>query len=579
MVPTEEGTITRVRWVPTILMLAVLGASGCLDRGFSVAGPVPWNLEPAVVEAGAGIPFCEDATARVAAFMSRFEGQAPPSERYGGTVTVGIPGEMEGGLNAHIAQQNESMQHQMFVNLMTLVRYDADLNPVGYLAESWDVSVDGTELTFHLRGDVYWHDGELTDAYDVAYTFQRANDPATGFPNDAWWTFVDKSPESVEVIDSLTVRFRMTPHADFLDPWTMLAIMPRHLLEDVPSAELRQHPFGSVCPVGNGPFIFVEHRQDASWTFQANPAFPGGLGGRPYVDRYVYRNLTDRTTLLTDLLTENLDVFVSPTPDQTEAIIDSDALELYRSPTRQIVIVAWNYRRPQLADKRVRMAITKGTNRAEIVAGLFRDYGVVSNTTVPSYHWAYEAALGADAIEFDPGAARALLDEAGWIDRDGDAVRENAEGLRLSFGIKFNPNLERESVAVIMQAQLAEIGIEAVPTQVDFGTLVQQVSDSRSRDFDGVILGWVTDVRLDDTGLFHSDRVDGILGWSGTQRGDIDHYLDRLPLILDRDEAKPDVGRVPGSSCRRTAVHVSLPAGSLGGCQRADPGCSYGCEG
>ena len=104
MVPTEEGTITRVRWVPTILMLAGLGASGCLDRGFSVAGPVPWSLEPAVVEAGAGIPFCEDATARVAAFMSRFEGQAPPSERYGGTVTVGIPGEMEGGLNAHIAQ-------------------------------------------------------------------------------------------------------------------------------------------------------------------------------------------------------------------------------------------------------------------------------------------------------------------------------------------------------------------------------------------------------------------------------------------------------------------------------------------
>jgi peptide/nickel transport system substrate-binding protein len=520
-------------------MLTVVGAVGCRDSGSSVADPASWSLEPAVAEAGAGIPFCEESTARVAAFMSGFEGQAPPSERYGGTVVVGVPGEMAGGLNAHIVPQNESMQHQIFVNLMTLVRYDSDLNATPYLAESWDVSADGTELTFHLRNDVYWHDGELTDAYDVAYTFERATDPETGFPNDAWWTFVDKGAGSVEIVDSLTVRFHMTPHADFMDPWTMLAIMPRHLLEDVPAAELRAHPYGSVCPVGNGPFIFVGHRQDASWTFQANPAFPEGLGGRPYIDRYVYRSVTDQTTLLTELLTEGLDVYVSPTPDQAEAIVASDAVDLHRSPTRQIVFVAWNSRRPQLADKRVRLAITKGTNRAEIVAALLRDYGVVSNGTVPSSHWAYEATLGADAAGFDPGAARALLDEAGWIDRDGDAVRENAEGLRLSFGIKFNPNLSRQSVAEIMQAQLADIGIEAVPTEVDLSTLVQQLSDPRSRDFDGAVLGWVTDVRLDDTGLFHSDRVDGPSGWSGTRRPDIDRYLDRLPLMLDRDDAKP----------------------------------------
>jgi peptide/nickel transport system substrate-binding protein len=524
--------------VSTILVITVVGAGGCLDGGSSVAEPAPWSLDPSLAESGAGIPFCEESTARVAAFMSRFEGQTPPSGRHGGTVVVGVPGEMSGGLNAHLVGQNESMQHQIFVNLMTLVRYDPDLNPTPYLARSWDVSPDGTELTFHLRGDVYWHDGQLTDAYDVAYTFERATDPETGFPNDAWWTFVDRGAGSVEVIDSLTVRFRMTPHADFLDPWTMLAIMPSHLLEDVPATELRAHPYGSVCPVGNGPFIFVSHRQDASWTFQANPAFPEELGGRPYVDRYVYRSVTDQTTLLTELLTENLDVYVSPTPDQAASIIESDALDLYRSPTRQIVLVAWNSRRPQLADKRVRLAITKAINRPEIVAGLFQEFGVVSNSTVPSFHWAYEPSLGAAATAFDPDAAGALLDEAGWIDRDGDGVRENAAGLPLSFGITFNPNLSRQSVAVIMQAQLADIGIQVVPTEVDVATWAQQLTDSRSRDFDGVMVGWVTDLRLDDTGLFHSERVDGPLGWSGTQRPDIDHYLERLPLILDRQEAE-----------------------------------------
>ncbi len=538
MAQVEEGTIRKARWVTTILVVAVVILIVRRDMEVPAAQPASWSLDLSVIEAGAGIPFCDEAMARVVAFMSRFEGQEPPSGRHGGTVVVGAVSELANGMNGHVSRQLESSQLQWFVNLMTLVRYDPELNPTPYLAESWDVSGDGTELTFHLRDDVYWHDGELTDAYDVAYTFERATDPATGFPNDGWWTFVDTGPGAVEVIDSLTVRFRLTPHQDFMDAWTMLAIMPQHLLEDVPAAELLRHPYGTVCPVGNGPFIFAEHRQGASWTFQANPAFPEGLGGRPYVDRYVYRVLTDQTTLLTELLTENLDVYVAPTPDQAEAILDSEALELYRFPNRSYVFVGWNSRRPQLADKRVRMAITKGTNREEIVAALFDDYGVVSNGTVPPFHWAYDASLGAAAMAYDPDAARALLDEAGWTDRDGDGVRESAEGVRLSFTIKFNPNQLRQAVAEIMQAQLAEIGVEAVPTVVEFATLIQQLTDADSRDFAGVVMGWSTDVRLDDTDLFHSDKAEGPYAWSGTQRPDIDGYLDRLPLILDRDTAK-----------------------------------------
>jgi peptide/nickel transport system substrate-binding protein len=520
-------------------MLAVAGTAGCRDQGVSDAGPVPWSLHPALVEAGAGVPFCEEATARVNAFLSRFEGQVPPSQRYGGTAVVATTDELTGGMNALVAAVNPSMQHQIFVNLMTLVRYDSQLNAVPYLAESWEESDDGREITLHLRDDVLWHDGEPTDAFDVAFTFERATDPETGFQNPSWWTYWDKGPGAVEVLDSLTVRFRMTPHADFLDPWTMLAIMPRHLLEEVPATELSTHPYGSVCPVGNGPFVFVEHRQNASWTFQANPAFPEDLGGRPYVDRYVYRTVVDPTTLLTELLTENLDVYIAPTPDQAEAIDASDAVELYRFRSRSYVFVGWNSRRPQLADKRVRMAIAKGTDREAILLGLLQGYGIVANGTVPSSHWAYDGAIGAEATAFDPQAARALLNEAGWTDRDGDGVRESAGGVRLSFTIKYPSNRSWQSVAVIMQEQLANIGIEAIPTGMELGTLVRQVVNSRPRDFDGWIVSWVTDVRLDDAALFHSSSTDGPNGWSGTQRPDIDRYLDRLPLISDREEARP----------------------------------------
>ena len=451
--------------------VAIGACGGGEGRASREAGP--WMLEATLAEAGAGIPFCEEATSRVSEFMSQFEGQMPPSELYGGTAVVGSIGEIPAGMNGHISEDVTASQHQSFVNLMTLVQYDENLNPNPYLAESWEVSDDGTEITFHIRDDVYWHDGELTDAYDVAYTFKRAIDPETAFPNAAFWTHYDQGPDGVEVVDSFTVKFRMQLHADFIDPWRATAIMPEHLLGDVPATMLRQHPYETVCPVGNGPFVFVEHRQGANWTFQANPAFPDGLGGRPYLDRYIYRSITEQTTLLTELLTERLDVYPAPTPDQAQAIVDSDAAEFMRYPSRGYVFVGWNARRPQLTDKRVRQALTIGTNRQEIVDALLQGYGTVANGSVangsvPPFHWAHDPSVGREAMAYDQDAARALLDAAGWVDRDGDGVRENTDGDRLSISIKYNDgNGIRQGMAEIMQEQLAEIGVEVAPTVVE----------------------------------------------------------------------------------------------------------------
>ena len=198
-------------------VVVVAGACGGGEGGASRAAR-PWMLEASLSEAGAGVAFCEEVTANVSAFMSQFEGQMPPSARYGGVAVVGSIGEIPDGMNNHVSQDVTSRQHQSFVNLMTLVQYDQNLNPMPYLAESWEVSDDWTEITFYIRDDVYWHDGELTDAYDVAYTFKRAIDPETAFPNTAFWTHYDQGPDGVEVVDSFTVKFRMQPHADFIDP-------------------------------------------------------------------------------------------------------------------------------------------------------------------------------------------------------------------------------------------------------------------------------------------------------------------------------------------------------------------------
>ena len=235
-----------------------------------------------------------------------------------------------------------------------------------------------------------------------------------------------------------------------------------------------------------------------------------------------------------------MDVYIAPTPDQAKFIIDSDDVSLLQYPFRNYVFVGWNARRPQLADKRVRRAITMGTNRQEIVDALLQGYGTVANGSVPPFHWAHDPSIGGEAMSYDQNAARALLDAAGWVDRDGDGVRENAGGERLSISIKYNDGNDlRQGIAEIMQAQLAEIGIEVAPTVVEWGTLLDQINDPNARDFDGVVIGWVVEFKLDDTDLFHSEKVDAAYGWTGTQRPELDRLLDQLPLVVDRDEARP----------------------------------------
>ena len=485
-------------------------------------------------------PFCQQVLPAVVAFMqeARAANTAPDDPRYGGTVVVGNYGEISDGMNAAVSADYTATQHQQFVNLMPLIDYDERFEPSPYLAESWEVAPDGLSITFHLRQDVYWHDGERTDAHDVAFTWEVVTDPLTAFPNAAFWDHYVKGPEGVEVLDDFTVRIRLTqPHADFLDAFRPTAILPEHLLGDVPHDQLKQHPFGSLCPVGNGPFVFESHAPQERWVFTANPVFPAALGGRPFVDRYVYRIITEQTTLLTELLTEGVDVYIAPTPEQAEQIEANPNLELLAYPFRNYIFVGWNARRPQLADARVRRAITMGTNREQIVQAIIRGYGEVAHSGVPPFHWAYDPGH-LPVLEYDPAAARALLDQAGWRDRNNDGVRESADGTRLSFSIKYNPNLIRQQIAEIMQSQLREIGIEARPQVVEYTTLLTQINTPELRDFDGVVMGWNVEFKIDDTDLLHSARIDQPFAWAGTRNPEIDRLLEAVSRTVDRDEAR-----------------------------------------
>jgi peptide/nickel transport system substrate-binding protein len=469
----------------------------------------------------------------------------PETERYGGTLVLGGITDLQ-SMNALASSETRTRQFQRDVLFLPLVRYDAGLEPRPWLAEGWDtarVAPDTLELTFRLRRDVRWHDGTPTTAEDIRFTWERVRDPAVGSPLASG--FARYAP-GVEVVDPHTVRVRLRPHADFLDGWAQLPILPAHLLGDVPPAELRQHPFGTVQPVGNGPFRFVRRVPNQEWVFEANPEFPAGLGGRPYLDRLVYRVVPDQTTLLTELLTGGVDVYLALNPAQVAQVRGSPRVDLVSGPSNVWTFIAWNSALPLFESPRVRRALTLALDRQQMVDVLLDRHGEVGRSVVSPGHWSFDAGDPELAPAFDREEARRLLAEAGWLDRDGDGVLEDPAGRPFRFRLAApQGNQARTDLATIAQAQLRELGIDAQPVVLEGGTLIRQLEGRpgdrgrRVREYEAVVMGLVDSPRKDDSNLFHSRNLDGPFQIAGFSHPRVDALLDTLGLIVDREQARP----------------------------------------
>jgi peptide/nickel transport system substrate-binding protein len=416
-----------------------------------------------------------------------------------------------------------------------LVMLDSALMPQPWLAEGWDTTGIGTDslaLTFRVRRDVVWQDGRPTTAHDVAHTFRIARDPAAAYVDAA--ALLPYAPEP-EVIDSFTIRFRLERHPDDNEPFFLLPPLPSHVLGDVSAADAARHPLGTD-PIGNGPFRFVR-RSAQEWVFEANPHFPEALGGRPYLDRIVYRTIPEQTSLITELLTGRLELAVSIRPPQVRRIEEAGTTRIVTFPVPNWIFIALNTRLPYFDDRDERRALAMAIDRTALVDGIMGGLNVTGASAVTPVHRAFDPA---SAVRFDPDSARILLERAGWHDRNGDGVREDAAGRPLRFRLKVwaGAGSYRE-LAEAVQAQLARVGIAAQPEVVEFNTFLAHVQGretpaGRVRDFDAAIGNWTDNLlRKDDSQLLHSRHRGGARQWTGFNSPRMDSLLDALATEPD----------------------------------------------
>ncbi len=465
---------------------------------------------------------------------TRAEPEVPDAERYGGTLVVAGRGDPV-SMNSLVSTDFESDQHQVHVLFVTLVSNDENYEPQPYFARSWEFDSDTSEVVFHLRHDLEWHDGTPVTSRDVAFTFDRLKDPAVPFPNPSYFDYWD----AAEVIDPVTIRFFLRPHANALYGWTRTAIMPEHILGEVPPEDLESHPFGTLSPVGNGPFRFAERIPGDRWVFEANPDFPEELGGRPYVDRLVYRQIPDEFALTAALQTGEVDLVIDASPSMLDQVGDDPEVVSTSYSAPEYAFIAWNSRRPEFADPLVRRALTMAIDRETLVQVVLGGNGTVAPGPVGPWHWAYDSAWA--PLPYSPAEASALLDEAGWTDSDGDGARDR-DGEPFSFELLATPRRDRAAIQTLVQASLGEIGVEVEPVIREQGALIPLVIGA-DRRFDAVIIGWARDVPLNDIDLWACDQVGQPFQFTSYCNPELDTVLDSIPLETDRARLRSLIGR------------------------------------
>lgn len=449
--------------------------------------------------------------------------------RYGGTLVIAGPNDLD-FMNSLVSADTWTAEFLSFALFMPLIRYGPDLDFEPYLAERWELAGD-TAVTFHLRRDVRWHDGVPTTAYDVLFTYERARDERTGSTIGHYFDHWDHA----EVLDSFTIRFRFRPHSDPLASWPYAPIMPRHLLDSIPPERLRQAAFNKQ-PVGNGPFRFVSYQANDRWVFEANPDFPEALGGRPYLDRVVWRTIPDNTAQVVELMAGAADLILSPRADQLRELDGHPQIRAIVRPARYYTFVGWNGADPRFADARVRRALTMAIDRERLIqhrAG----YGELASGPISPHHWAYDPAIS--PVPFDTATARALLADAGFADRDGDGRVEDPSGNDFAFTLKIAAgNAYQRDMAELIRSDLAAIGVTVTTRPTEFNTLIGELSSNPKR-FEAVIMGWNADFRINLHELYHSSALGGPFQIAAYSNPELDTLLDRAATTVDRQAARP----------------------------------------
>jgi len=398
----------------------------------------------------------------------------------------------------NIVSEFTQMSYAAWISQLTVIglgEWDENGNFVPELAaeipsaENGGVSADGLTITWKLRPDLKWSDGEPLTSADVLFTWQAIMDPGNAVATRVGYDKIT----SIDTPDDVTAVLHFS---ELFPPWQTLftqgpnnygSLMPKHILEG--KTALESDPFIHWPTISSGPWVITEWVAGDHMTLLPNPNF---FSGRPKLDRILIKFVPTPETALAALQTGDVDWY----PDFSESDIATvgalePAVHLKVVPGADFEHYFFNLGTTTgvdgqgisdvdgfcpFTDIRVRKAITLGIDRQAFVDSL-----LAGKTTVPATQWPNSAWTNASLVPdaYDPEGAKALLDEAGYT-VGADGIRSgmcNGVETKLSFNFETTDKQIRVDIALAAQSDLAKIGIEFKPIHTPAGTFFATYPD------------------------------------------------------------------------------------------------------
>lgn len=449
-----------------------------------------------------------------------------------------------------------------------LVSQNNSLEFIPQLAKEWVMNDDQTEITFTLEEEVTWHDGEPFTAADVIFTYQTLSDKdyvAAGgvrtvyaenlLGYEAYNAGETDTYEGVTSDGDYSVTFHFTePNVNPLY-YASFTIIPEHIFADIAIADIPSSP-ATLDPgqvIGTGPFVFSDMVEREQYVLTRYDDY---WKSKPYLDEIVWRVVNQ--SVMTGLLQSGeVDFIADP---EGIAAADYETVEGFGNITiieqadfgYQLMGFKLNHRTSQdvedgvidpdnwvenekIADPLVRQAIAQAIDRPGLVQGFLYGRGQVINSPIAPQFWAYTEDVNQNA--YNPEAAKALLDDAGYVDANGDGFRETPDGEEWILNLDYPTGNElRERSAPILKENLEEVGIQVNLRQPKEFSAYAEELEKDDNDFDLYLIGWsLSSTDPDPSGLWGRSAAYNFSRWNNTESPELLQKALTAPEAFEQD--------------------------------------------
>ena len=387
-----------------------------------------------------------------------------PVPARGGVYTEGIVGRLQ-RLNPVLDYYNQADRDIDHLIFSSLIKFDAQGQPVADLADSWGVGFDGLSYNFVIKDNANWHDGVPVTTDDVLFTLELIRDPASVLPEDLkeFWSRIE-----INVLSEKDIQFRLTePFTPFIDYLTF-NILPQHLLGGMTYSDMINSEF-NINPVGSGPYKFdrllAEGNEIQGVVLTANNEYYGKV---PFLQEFVFRYYPDVETAFNAYLQGNINGIGQLNEAVIVDALRNPGLSVYSLNKPEIAMVLFNLKNsslPFFQEPAIRRALLMGLDRRGMIDRILNGQGLIADVPLLPNSWAYYS--GNQRIDQNiEGAKDILIDQGYVLEQDGNGFRRK-DDTALSFTM-VHPNDDYHTrIAQFIQSDWEKLGVnvrlEAVP--------------------------------------------------------------------------------------------------------------------